>query len=150
MATAISDTTLTSLQGFVATGDSVLSSWEFFTDNYVPSETNPVYLSMEIGSGHSLDHLNLWHYTTADGWTPYTPLDLNYDGIYANFTVTGFSGYAVSGLAVPEPSSIILLGIGAISLLAPGRRKRTRRMQRSSGPVSGQRQSPRLTRLGVR
>jgi hypothetical protein len=41
--------------------------------------------------------------------------DLTYDGNYASFTVTGFSGYAVT--TVPEPAMLALIGIGAIGLL---------------------------------
>jgi T5SS/PEP-CTERM-associated repeat protein len=124
-ATAISDTTLTSLQSRLATGDSVLSGWEFLADNYTVSETNPVYLSLKVGSGHSLDDLDLWHYNGSN-WSVYTAPDLTYDGTYASFTVTNFSGYAVSGLAVPEPSAIILLSVGAASLLVWGWRQRKR------------------------
>ena len=125
-ATAISGTTLTSLQSLLATGDSVLSGWEFLADNYTVSATNPVYLSLRVGTSHSLDDLDLWHYTLTGGWQPYTASDLTYDGTYASFTVTGFSGYAVSGLAVPEPSAIILLSIGVASFLVWGWRPRKR------------------------
>jgi len=34
------------------------------------------------------------------------------DGTYANFTMTGFSGYAVSVIPVPEPTAITLLVLG--------------------------------------
>ena len=114
-ATAISGTILTDLQTLAA-GSPVRSGWGFSADNYVVSSTNPVYLSLKVGSGLSADDLDLWHYTTAGGWKTYSATDLTYDGTYASFTVTGFSGFAVT--AVPEPSAIILLGMGAASLLA--------------------------------
>ena len=47
--------------------------------------------------------------------------DLTYDGAYASFTVTGFSGYAVT---VPEPGTLGLLLAAALGLLAYARRKR--------------------------
>ena len=49
------------------------------------------------------------------------PTDLTYDGTFASFTATGLSGYAMA--AVPEPCTLVLLGIGAISLLAYARRR---------------------------
>jgi T5SS/PEP-CTERM-associated repeat protein len=116
-ATAISGTTLANLQTLAA-GQSVLSGWEFSADNYTVSSTNPVYLSLKVGSEWLADDLDLWHYTTSNGWEPYTATDLIYDGSYASFTVTSFSGYAVTGLTAPEPTTLILLSISGVSLLA--------------------------------
>jgi T5SS/PEP-CTERM-associated repeat protein len=114
-ATAISGSVLTDLQTLAA-GESVRSGWAFSADNYVIGSTTPVYLSLKVGSGWSLDDLDLWHYTTADGWKTYSATDMTYDGTYVSFTATSFSGYAVT--AVPEPSAIILVGMGMTSLLA--------------------------------
>ena len=133
-ATAISGSTLTDLQT-LATGQSVRSGWAFSADNYVVSSTNPVYLSLNVGSGWSVDDLDLWHYTTADGWETYSATDMTYDGTYASFTVTSFSGYAVT--AVPEPSAIILFGMGANRVCSPtcgsGSGKRHRVLLRNTG-----------------
>jgi hypothetical protein len=53
-------------------------------------------------------------------WSPFPAPDLSYDGTYANFTISGFSGYAV--VAIPEPSSIALLLLGAPAFLRRRRR----------------------------
>ncbi len=118
MATAISGDVLRLLDDKLIAGTSVLSGWTFSATGYTTG--NPVYLSMLVGAGQTLDGLALWHYDNATGWKEYTAsaTDLNYDGSYVNFTVTSFSRYAVSGIAVPEPSAIMLLAIGLGGILA--------------------------------
>ncbi len=45
--------------------------------------------------------------------------DLSCDDAYANFTVTSFSGYALTGVAVPEPGTLALVAAAlAIGFLA--------------------------------
>jgi T5SS/PEP-CTERM-associated repeat protein len=120
-ASAISTSELSSLQSLVGTGNVVLSGWDFTTSGY--TDGNPVYLSLFAASGHGLSDLTIWHY---DGsvWGKYAASDLAYDNIYASFTVTGFSGYAVSGTApVPVPAALWLLGSGVIGLVGIRRRK---------------------------
>ena len=77
--------------------------------------------SLEIGAGHGGDNLAIWHFDGA-AWSSYAASDLSYDGEYANFTVTGFSGYAV--VAVPEPGAVGLLLAGCMGLLVRRRRRR--------------------------
>ncbi len=67
------------------------------------------------------EDLAVWHYDGA-AWLPFAAGDLSYDGMYASWTVNGFSGYAVT--AVPEPVSLSALGIGALGLLWRGRKRR--------------------------
>lgn len=99
-------------------GDTLLSAWNFTTSGYTAGD--PVLLSFNIGSGYNADQITLWHFD-GSAWTTYSADDLNVFGNYANFTVTGFSGYAITA-AVPEPSSLTLLILGTASLL--GRRRR--------------------------
>jgi T5SS/PEP-CTERM-associated repeat protein len=122
-ATAVTGDTLNLLKNQLGIGESVLSSWAFLAKGYTVSSNNPVYLSLKIGSGHVMDDLDLWHYGT-NGWTAYSPTDLTYDGTYASFTVTSFSGYAVTGIAVPEPSGAVLLLATAVGLAGYAWRKR--------------------------
>jgi T5SS/PEP-CTERM-associated repeat protein len=122
-ATAITDETiLNALKTTADVDESFLSGWLFSTDGYTVSPTNPVYLSLLVGSGYSLDNLALWHYDDDTlAWSKYITTDLSYDGTYANFTVTGFSGYAL--IAVPEPGALVLLAAGLLGLLAYAWRK---------------------------
>ena len=121
-ATAISGSALDALQ--TTTGNKpVLSGWEFSTTNYPVSEFNSVYLSFDVGVLSDPDDLQLWHY---DGsrWTSFTADDLTYDGTYASFRATGFSGYAVT---VPEPGTLALLLSTATGLVAYAWRRKSRR-----------------------
>jgi T5SS/PEP-CTERM-associated repeat protein len=102
-----------------AAGQDVLDGWTFETSGYTAGD--PVYVSMKVGSGLEVGDMTVWHY---DGvaWTPYAAGDLTYDGMYASWTVNGFSGYAVT--AVPEPGALSILGVGALGVLL--RRHRVR------------------------
>ena len=120
-AAAVSGTTLDALRSQLPTSESVLSGWMFAADGY--TEGNPVYLSFKVGAGYPSDELDLWHYD-GNAWTKYAATDLTCDGTYASFTVTGFSGYAVT--AVPEPGACVLLAAGLFGLLTCAWRRRNR------------------------
>ncbi len=64
--------------------------------------------------------MEIWLYDSA-GWAEYSAFDLTYDGTYASFTATGFSGYA---MVVPEPGTLALLAAGLLGLLGCLWRKR--------------------------
>lgn len=117
-ATTMGSATVTTLQNMLGEDRPVLGAWDFATEGGY-AEGDPAYLSFDVGPGYSSTGLVVWHY---DGtkWTPYDAIDLTYDGQYASFTVTGFSGYAV---AVPEPASVWLLLIG-LALTGWVRRRR--------------------------
>jgi len=119
---AISDGTLTDLEDLLDAGQWVLGGWEFTaTGGYTPGD--PAYLSFGIDTGYSRDDLQIWHHDTT-GWEEYAPGDLTYDGTCASFTVTGFSGYALT--LVPEPGTIALSAVlGLIGLLLYIRRRRS-------------------------
>jgi T5SS/PEP-CTERM-associated repeat protein len=107
------------LQNELAASESILSGWMFSINGY--TDGDPVYLSLEVGPGFSSSILDLWHFD-GNAWTAFSANDLSYDGKFANFTVTGFSGYAVS--AVPEPSVFALLAVGAAGFVTYRLRKR--------------------------
>ncbi|MBN1588046.1 MAG: hypothetical protein JW888_00860 [Pirellulales bacterium] len=93
-ATAAGGEVLADLQDRMDPGETVLGAWEFAaTGGYTPGD--PAYLSFDVGPGQSWDDLEIWHYDGAD-WTQFDAWDLTYDGTYASFTVTDFSGYAVT------------------------------------------------------
>ncbi|HBO45728.1 MAG TPA: hypothetical protein DD670_17740 [Planctomycetaceae bacterium] len=100
----------------------MLGAWEFAISGggYVPGE--PAYLSFDVGGGLDRDGMQVWHY---DGvaWNEYDARDLTYNGQYASFTVDGFSGYAVTGNPVPEPSLLGLLLPLGVALLRRRRRR---------------------------
>jgi hypothetical protein len=118
-ATTFSGEALGLLQTELAAGESVLGGWMFSINGY--TDGDPVYLSLEVGPGYSSSILDLWHFD-GSAWSAFSASDLTYDGKFASFTVTGFSGYAVS--AVPEPSAFALLAVGVAGFVTYRLRKR--------------------------
>jgi T5SS/PEP-CTERM-associated repeat protein len=102
-----------SLQSLLSNGQSVLSAWTFTTSASV-SNTNPVYLSLFAGAGHSLNNdLEIWEFN-GTSWSSFAANDLAYDGTYASFTTTALEDFAVTGEATPTPIP------GALLLFGPG------------------------------
>ena len=108
-ATAMGDGQMSGLLALLAPDQQVLGAWDFAT-NFSNGE---VLLSYEIGLGAVTP--SVWHFQ-AETWSPYIPSTLSYDSNgFASFTVTSFSGYAVTS-AVPEPSTLSLMALGLLSL----------------------------------
>jgi hypothetical protein len=118
-ASAMGDDTLLSLKDLLEPDLSVLGGWQFAADSgYTTGD--PAYLSFNVGAGYNRNGLEVWHYDGTN-WTPYAANDLTYDGTYASFTVTSFSGYAVT---TPEPGTLALLATGLLGMLIYARRTR--------------------------
>ncbi|MGD0516890.1 MAG: PEP-CTERM sorting domain-containing protein [Thermoguttaceae bacterium] len=113
-ATPISGLPLTDLQTILnANNQTLLSGWQVTaTGGYTTGD--PAYLSFDVGAGRSANDITVWHYDGA-AWSQYDTTDLTCNGGYASFTVTGFSGYALT--AVPEPGTLILLASGFLIML---------------------------------
>jgi hypothetical protein len=110
-AAAIKSDDLAALTPLLAPGEGVLGAWQFAIDGSGYSLGDPVYLSFPVADGLSPSDLHLWHWDGA-AWSSFAADDLNCSRSNANFTVTSFSGYAVS--MVPEPSTISLLAAAAV------------------------------------
>lgn len=120
-ASPISGDSRSALESLLEPDQSLLAGWEFLaTEGYSPGD--PAYLSFDIGAGFLLDNLMVWHDDGA-GWDSYAAPDLTYDGQHANFAVLGFSGYALSSAAVPEPSTLAMLASGLVGVLVYARRR---------------------------
>lgn len=121
-ASLMDESELSLLESSLAPGEFILTGWDFSVSGSGYTDGDPVYLSLEIGSGYDLAALAIWGY---DGtWTEYAASDLAYDDVYASFTVTDFSGYAVTGTApVPIPAAVWLLGSGLFCLVGIRRKK---------------------------
>ncbi len=107
-------TGLADLSLMITEGESVLSGWDFDTDL---TGGEDVLLSFFVGNGFTADSLEIWHYDNSGVWTTFAADDLTYSDGWVNFTVDGFSGYAVTGMPVPEPATMGLLALGGLALL---------------------------------
>ena len=76
-----------------------------------------------IVAGAGVTGAGVWHYNGTT-WSQYAAADMIYDsnGI-VSFTVNSFSGYAVTGIPVPEPGTLALLSLGALWLRKTRRRR---------------------------
>jgi hypothetical protein len=119
-ASTIDSATLAALQSSLGVDEAVACGWNFSTSGYTASSSTPVYLSFNIGSGRPLDSIEIWYYN-GSAWSQYVPYDLTYDGTYASFTATNFSGYAV---VVPEPDMFALLAVTWAGMVAHAWRRR--------------------------
>lgn len=117
-ATQMGEDLIANLEPLLAPDAQLNSAWLFSTTGYVAG--TPVLLSFDIGPGFAEDGLSIWHYDGST-WTTYKPADLSYDGENASFTVTGFSGYAVTSI-VPEPVGAVT-SLGVVWLLLQRRQR---------------------------
>jgi fibronectin-binding autotransporter adhesin len=129
-ATAISGTKLNSLKTLLPAGYVVEGAWDFSASGSGYTAGDPVYLSFDVGPYFSRSDLTIWHYS-GTAWSTYTADDLTYDGQYASFTVTSFSGYAVS--AIPEPGTLVLLIGGLIAMAAAWKRMKKLKNKGAAG-----------------
>jgi fibronectin-binding autotransporter adhesin len=115
----MSDGDLTPLRSTPGFAGTVLTAWNYTTNLSGGTE---VMLSFDLGLGYQ--DPQVWH-LSGGTWSLYTPDLATYDsqGNFS-FTVTSFSGYAVS--AVPEPCTLAMLGISVIGLLVCAWRRRKR------------------------
>jgi hypothetical protein len=95
-ATTVTSDNLELLNSLISDEDEeILSAWHFSTEGYTVSADTPVHLSLYAGSAKDLSRLSIWHLEDGE-WTKYEAQDLTFDGTYARFVATSFSGYAVT------------------------------------------------------
>jgi T5SS/PEP-CTERM-associated repeat protein len=121
-AAVMADTILGTLGDRLSAKETILSGWMFSAEGYDVTASNPVYLSFKVDADQLQDGLEVWHYDSTDGWEKYDAFDLTYDGNYASFTATSFSGYAM--VAVPEPCTLLLLALGMFGIAGYVRQRR--------------------------
>ena len=96
-ASTVSNDDLDSLRGLLTEPDEeIFSAWNFSTEGYTVSASNPVYLSLYAYSASELRNLTIWH-LEGGVWTEYEISNIAFDGTYASFVANSFSGYAVTG-----------------------------------------------------
>ena len=73
-------------------------------------------------TGIDTNSLKAWHKSDGGTWQAADDILVEYSDGFAKFVVDGFSSWAISGAAIPEPSAFAIL-FGAISILFAGYRK---------------------------
>jgi T5SS/PEP-CTERM-associated repeat protein len=114
MASRTDTTVVNELIAFLGDNESILNSWNITSDLAAGSLA---LVSMEVNSNG--EDMTVWRYD-GTSWAEYELPDdsfVSYDGTYANFLIDQFTGsYAVSGTAVPEPSTFVLILAGLLAL----------------------------------
>jgi len=95
-----------------------LAAFEFTTDL---TDGTDVLLSFFVGEGFLEESFSIWHKEGAGDWTLFTPESFTYSSGWVNFTVSGFSSYALT--VVPEPSSSSLLLLAGAGYLLRRRKQ---------------------------
>lgn len=106
-----------------ASGNTVLNGYTFEAGGAWKSGDS-VLLTLDVGAGLDPSTFEVWHYS-GGAWEDYTSRigNLSYDGQYASFSVTGFSGYAITMTAVPEPAAMSVIAMASLTLLTQRCRK---------------------------
>lgn len=99
-------------------GDEFVLQSYFFDVQSGDLSGEPMVVSFFVTEGYVYDAFSFWREETQGGtWDPYDPDSYSYSDGWVNFTVEGFSGYAVTvGSVVPEPSTTAII-LGAFVLL---------------------------------
>lgn len=105
--------------------DEVLVAWAF---EIVNDNNADVTVTMDVGTGHSLDDLLIFHKDNSAEWENVTNMvsGKKYDSTTGKLTfmTSEFSDYAVATAAAPEPAAFgLLAGLGALALVGARRRR---------------------------
>ncbi|MGD0384421.1 MAG: PEP-CTERM sorting domain-containing protein [Thermoguttaceae bacterium] len=120
VAAPMSGTSLTTLQGSLGSGESVLSAWNFSVTGNGYTTGDTAFLSLQTANQNALKRYfqvqHVWQYDSQNSSNPWSitePPEMpssNFGifgpGDYIDFSVTHFSGYAVTGVRVPAPGAI--------------------------------------------
>jgi fibronectin-binding autotransporter adhesin len=109
--------TLNALQILAGSDQTIQGAWNFTTD-YL--STDPAYLSFPIPAGFDRYDVHVFRYSSGT-WSAYDATDLTCSGPYTSFTVTGFSGYAIT---TPEPGTLALLLTATLAAMGFARRRK--------------------------
>lgn len=106
-ATTAGNDDIASLESLIAgSGDEIFSALNLEATGYTVGADTPAYLSLSADSDSDFLSLTVWHLVGSE-WTKYNAPDLTFDGTYASFVATSFSGYAVTGKTSSNPGNDI-------------------------------------------